>query len=316
MQTAFIYHPDFELHDTGSSHPETKSRARILFDFMKKSDLVDQLAWLEPEPADLKWIKNNHDYDYIHHLETSCLSGENIIDQGNTRACPASFEIARLAAGAAIQGVDSVLNNNYQNAFCCCRPPGHHALYNSAMGFCFFNNVAIAARYAQEKYRIKKILIIDWDVHHGNGTQNSFYEDSSVFFFSTHQYPFYPGTGAAEDTGAGAGIEYTLNVPMRAGANIENYKNAFIHSLTPAAEKFHPELILISAGFDAHRNDPLAAISLEDEDFGELTTLVKDIANNLCQGRIVSVLEGGYNLSALPRSVYQHLNILKTASHK
>ena len=183
------------------------------------------------------------------------------------------------------------------------------------MGFCFFNNIAIAARYAQEEYGINKILIVDWDVHHGNGTEDSFYEEPTVFFFSTHQYPFYPGTGAAEDTGAGPGLGFTLNVPMRAGANIDNYKKAFIELLTPAAEKFHPDLILISAGFDAHRDDPLAAIYLEDDDFGELTTLVKDVAIDLCRGRVVSVLEGGYNLSALPRSVYQHLNILKSASH-
>ncbi len=313
-QTAVIYHPDYELHDTGSSHPETRSRARVIYDFIKKSDIEDELAWLEPEPIDLRWIKNNHRLDYINHVENTCLSGESIIDQGDTRACPASFEIARLAAGAAIKGVDSVLNNDYQNAFCCCRPPGHHALHRSAMGFCFFNNIAIAARYAQENYAINKILIIDWDVHHGNGTQDSFYEDSSVFFFSTHQYPFYPGTGAAEEKGAGTGLGYTLNIPMRAGANIESYRHAFNHSLAPAAENFRPELILISAGFDAHQEDPLAAISLEDEDFGELTALIKDIADRFCHGRIVSILEGGYNLSALPRSVYQHLNILKSVT--
>ena len=314
-QTAFIYHPDYELHDTGSSHPETKSRARIIFDFIKKSDLTQELAWLEPAPVKLPWIEKNHSVDYIHHVETTCRSGEILIDQGDTRACPASYDIARLAAGAAIKGVDSVLNDGYQNAFCCCRPPGHHALHSSAMGFCFFNNIAIAARYAQEKYGINKILIIDWDVHHGNGTQDSFYEDPSIFFFSTHQYPFYPGSGAAEDSGSGPGVGYTLNVPMQAGANIGSYKNAFINLLSPAAEKFRPDLILISAGFDAHRDDPLAAIYLEDEDFGELTTLVKDIAEKLCHGRVVSVLEGGYHLSALPRSVYQHLKILKTAAH-
>ena len=310
-QTALIYHPDFELHNTGNSHPEKRNRSKIIYDYIKKSAISHELAWFEPGPIDLRWVKKNHSIDYINYVKNTCLLGDNTIDHGDTRVCPKTFEIACLAASAAIKGVDTVMNDNCQNAFCCCRPPGHHALHSSAMGFCFFNNIAIAARYAQEKYALNKILIIDWDVHHGNGTQASFYNDPSVFFFSAHQYPFYPGSGSSEEKGVGHGMGYTLNVPMPAGASIKHYRRAFNLSLTPTAYKFRPDLILISAGFDAHRDDPLATISLKNEDFGELTYLVKDIAEHFCHGRIVSVLEGGYNLSALPRSVYQHINALK-----
>ncbi len=309
-QTAFIYHPDFELHDTGISHPETKTRARIVYEFIKNSDLSNAIAWIEPEPAEVRWIETNHSVAYRKYVKNACASGELIIDQGDTRSCPESYLIARLAAGAALKGVDSVLKDGHHNAFCCSRPPGHHALHSAAMGFCFFNNIAIAARYAQIEYGLKNILIIDWDVHHGNGTQDSFYGDSTVFFFSTHQFPFYPGSGAASEIGSGSGTGFTLNAPISAGAGIERYKDAFINKLKPAAELFKPDLILISAGFDAHHNDPLAAINLEDEDYGELSAMVQEIAAKYCQGRLVSILEGGYDLEALPRSVYQHLRVL------
>jgi len=310
-QTAVIYHPDFELHDTGNSHPETRSRARIIYDFIKNSDINHELAWLKPEPVDLRWIKKIHGVDYINHVENACLSGENIIDQGDTKACPASFEIARLAAGAAIKGVDHVMNNEFKNAFCCCRPPGHHAEVDTALGFCLFNNIAILARYLQKQYGLDKIAIIDWDVHHGNGTQHAFEADPSVLYVSTHQYPFYPGTGAASEQGVGRGKGSVVNCPMPAGATDSLYRLAFAERIIPALERFAPEAILISAGFDAHAEDPLAEVQLSTDAFTWMTQQLLEVADRHAEGRVISLLEGGYNLSRLGECVATHLNELR-----
>jgi acetoin utilization deacetylase AcuC-like enzyme len=218
-----------------------------------------------------------------------------------------------LAVGGALQAVDQVVDRRVRNAFVALRPPGHHAERDRAMGFCLFNNVAIAARYAQQQYGLKRVLIVDWDVHHGNGTQHAFEDDPSVLFFSTHQYPFYPGTGRASERGNGPGLGYTVNVPLAAGCGDQEYIEVFEKILYPAAQAFRPDLVLISAGFDAHREDPLAGMLVTEGGYERMTTIVREIAEQCCAGRLVSLLEGGYNLEALARSVERHLRTLGDA---
>ncbi len=308
--TAFIYHRDYELHDTGPFHPEASGRTRIVSEYIRASDLAGNITFIEPLPADTRWIDLVHKPEYRREVKRACLSGQTVIDAGDTRVCSVSYDVALLSAGGGLAAVDAVLKNGCKNAFCCSRPPGHHARPAAAMGFCLFNNAAIATRYAQKRYGVEKVLIVDWDVHHGNGTQECFYEDASVLFFSAHQYPFYPGSGAASETGSGSGKGFTLNVPMNAGAGIAEYREAFENVLKPAVEKFQPGLVIISAGFDAHREDPLASINLDDADYAELTRKVKTMADEFCGGRVVSLLEGGYNLKVLERSIYLHLQVL------
>lgn len=309
-RTAVIYHADSVRHDTGEFHPETALRAKRVFDYLKRSSLVGAIDFVEPSMADLAVVAEVHAEDYIRSIEADCAAGRRVMDQGDTRACPESYRVAMLAAGSAIAGVDCVLSGEYRTAFSCMRPPGHHARPNLAMGFCFFNNAAIAARYAQRRHAVERVLIVDWDVHHGNGTQEIFYADSSVLFFSTHQYPYYPGSGGKDERGSGPGAGYTVNVPMGVGADLGDYRRVFAEELRPVAGRFGPDVILISAGFDAHRDDPLASIGLRTADFGVLTEMVVGIAEEYCEGRIVSILEGGYNLGALERSAACHVGAL------
>jgi acetoin utilization deacetylase AcuC-like enzyme len=224
-----------------------------------------------------------------------------------------SLRAAYLAAGAGVNAVDALMAGAVEHVFCAVRPPGHHAESAHAMGFCFFNNVAIAARYAQKAHGIRRVLIVDWDVHHGNGTQHAFYDDGSVLFFSTHQYPYYPGTGHAEEVGEGAARGLTVNVPMASGSGNTEYLEVFEQVLVPAADKFRPEFVVISAGFDAHKDDPLAGMALTENGYAALTGIVAEIARKHSHGRILSCLEGGYNLAALAASVEQHLVTLLAA---
>jgi acetoin utilization deacetylase AcuC-like enzyme len=226
---------------------------------------------------------------------------------------PGSLSAAYLAAGGALSAVDAIMAGEVEHAFCAVRPPGHHAEAARAMGFCLFNNVAIAARYVQKQYGVSRVLIVDWDVHHGNGTQHSFEQDPSILFFSTHQFPHYPGTGRATERGTGAGEGFTINVPMDAGAGDEEYHAIFVNVLLPAAEAFKPEFVIVSAGFDAHRDDPLASMGVTETGYSDLTDLVAGIAKRHAQGRLLSALEGGYNLTALGASVDAHLTALLAA---
>jgi acetoin utilization deacetylase AcuC-like enzyme len=221
-----------------------------------------------------------------------------------------SYDVARLAAGAAIAGVDEVMKAEGETAFALVRPPGHHATPGRAMGFCLFNNAAIAARYAQSRYGVETILIVDWDVHHGNGTQDIFYSDASVFYFSTHQYPFYPGTGSSGERGAGKGEGYTLNIPLSEGTGAPAHREAFAAGIKQIEKHFHPDLVIVSAGFDARRGDPLGGLMLEDRDFSEMTKTVMGVAERYGAGRVVSILEGGYNLNLLGGTVRSHLAAL------
>jgi len=260
--------------------------------------------------ASKDWIAEVHTRSYIESLESRApISGYTSLDPDTTMS-PGTLRAAYLAAGGAINAVDAVMNQQVDQVFCALRPPGHHAEPNRAMGFCFFNNVAIAARYAQKHHGLRRVLIVDWDVHHGNGTQNSFYEDASVFYFSIHQFPHYPGTGAQDQSGEGAGKGFTMNIPLPVGCGDEEYREIFERILIPEADRFVPDLILISAGFDAHKDDPLAGIQVTAKGFGYMTEALARLADRHCSGRLVSMLEGGYNIPALKNSVKSHLSAL------
>jgi len=310
-QVGFIHHDIFLEHETGHSHPENRHRLEQLYRHLKGISFSDQIVPILASRAEDKMLQLVHDPVYIEYVKKTCHHHATaILDDGDTRVCKSSYEVALHAVGAAIQAVTLVDSGDFKRVFVAARPPGHHAMPNHAMGFCLFNNVAIAARYAQQQLGYRRIMILDWDVHHGNGTQDAFYSDPSVFFCSLHQYPFYPGTGSENERGSGDGLHYTLNIPLPEGSEISDYREVMKNQVLPAAAAFEPELLLISAGFDAHTLDPLANINLRDEDFNELTRLSLLIADRYCKGRVVSLLEGGYHPDALSRSVEQHLMAL------
>ncbi len=306
-RVGFIFHKTYLEHEMGMGHPESPDRLRAICRRLEISNMWSRLHHLAPSRAERKWVEMIHRSSYLNSLERrSPASGQAYLDP-DTSMSPGTLDAAYLAAGGALTAVDAVMNGIVDQAFCAVRPPGHHAEIDRAMGFCFLNSIAIAARYLQHQHGLQRILIVDWDVHHGNGTQHSFYDDPSVLFFSIHQFPHYPGTGRATETGEGAGKGYTINVPLPGGQGNDEYREIFHRVLVPAAEAFQPEFVLISAGFDAHRDDPLAAMNLTDEGYGELTTIVLRIAKSFAGGRVVSCLEGGYHLPALAGSVEQHL---------
>lgn len=309
-RTGFVYHEDYLKHLTGNGHPEQPERLQNLIDYLKKIELLTELAEIAATPADLRWIEQIHPRSYIEYIANSCKTGFTALD-ADTVASSDSFHVALLAVGGAVNACNTVMKGDIDNAFCAIRPPGHHAERSKAMGFCLFNNVAIAARYLQTQHRLEKVCIFDWDVHHGNGTQHAFYEDPSVFYISIHQHPLYPGTGMADEKGSGAGEGTTLNFPSPSGFGNREYLNIFEKQITPAVRNFKPDFILISAGFDAHRDDPLASMEVTEEGFGRMTEIAKALAEDCCQGRLVSLLEGGYNLEALSRSIESHLLKLK-----
>jgi acetoin utilization deacetylase AcuC-like enzyme len=309
--TGFIYHEDYLKHRTGSVHPEHGGRLVAIIDHLRKAELWGRLVHIAPSPASTKWILKVHTAEHLKSVKEACERGVTVLDrEGDTYVCRESYAVALLAVGGVLAGIDAVMGGKVKNAFCAVRPPGHHAGISRAMGFCLFNNVAIGTRYAQEEYGLKRVAIVDWDVHHGNGTQEIFYEDPSVLYVSTHQYPYYPGTGSASERGKRKGEGFTLNIPLSAGTDGEEYVKLFKEKIVPALQDFKPDILLISAGFDAHKDDPLAAIFLDDSTYSEITRMLAEFAEKHCQGRIVSVLEGGYDLQALPRSVKAHLNVL------
>lgn len=313
-RTGFVYHPDFLKHDMGPGHPESPERLRAILSRLQVSGVLARLVPIHPVPAQDEWILQVHAPSYLKDLKTKSPATGRIPLDPDTWLSPGSVQAAYLAVGGTLAAADAILAGQVQNGFCAVRPPGHHAERARAMGFCLFNNVAIAARYVQKRHGLERVLIVDWDVHHGNGTQQSFEEDPSVLFFSTHQYPHYPGTGGPHERGRGRGEGLTINVPMSPGQGDEEYRRVFERVLLPAADSFKPDFVLISAGFDAHRDDPLASMGLTEEGYGALTGIVAGLAGRHCRGRLLSCLEGGYHLPALSASVERHLRALLDAT--
>lgn len=306
----FFYHPEYLNHDTGAGHPERPDRLTAVVNHLLGVPEWHALTHHRPRAATAAEVQLVHPERYVSWVAQQCASGEELLDQGDTHVCRVSYEVALLAAGAVLDATDQVLSGRLNSAFCAVRPPGHHAETATAMGFCLFNNVAIGARYAQKHHGVERVAIVDWDVHHGNGTQEMFYGDSTVLYISLHQYPFYPGTGSERERGSGKGEGFTLNCPMRAGSGEKEYLDTFQARILPELDQFRPELLMISAGFDAHRDDPLANIDLTEESFGKMTEMMMNVAGRCCGGKIVSVLEGGYDLQALARSVETHVRRL------
>ncbi len=312
-KTGFVYDPRFLEHDMGHGHPESPERLRAIVARLEASGLLAQLTRIAPAKAEDRWITKVHAPSYVHALNAHQPASGRVQLDPDTSMSPGSLAAAYLAAGGALAACDAVIRGEVAHVFCAVRPPGHHAEHNRAMGFCFFNNVAIAARYLQQQHGLARILIVDWDVHHGNGTQHTFEEDRSVLFFSTHQYPHYPGTGRATETGTGEGEGYTINVPMSGGEGDEEYVDVFERVLVPAADRFRPDAVIISTGFDAHRDDPLANMGLTEAGYAALTRIVADIAKRHSRHRLISCLEGGYHLTALAASVEAHVRALLDA---
>ena len=310
MTTGFVFDDVFLHHQTGIGHPECAARLSATMKHLTALPLYEELERYTPLPVEQELIAANHSPAYLDRARQTCASGHSYLDSMDVSVSEASYDVALKAAGATIALAEGVIDREIDNGFALVRPPGHHAERDQAMGFCILNNVAILARYLQARHGLGKVMILDWDVHHGNGTQHTFEEDPSVLFVSTHQYPFYPGTGAWSETGIGKGSGATVNCPMPAGSSDEQYEAVFMEKVLPAIDDFKPEFVIISAGFDAHRDDPLGEINLSTGFYGWMTARVMEMADKHAGGRIVSVLEGGYNLSMLPLCIEEHLKAL------
>jgi len=305
MKTGLITSDTYQNHNTGNGHPEKIDRVTTIIDNFKKLDNKN-LLWKKPSKFSKSLLEITHNSDYISFVERSFpKKGLSFLD-GDTIVSPGSKEATSDAVGSIIAAIDGVQNNEFKNAFCAVRPPGHHAEKNKAMGFCIYNNVAVGANYLIDKYRLNKIAIIDFDVHHGNGTQDIFYDNEKILYISTHQYPFYPGSGTEQEKGKYNNI---LNIPLPAGTTSEEYLNAYEYVLK-RIDEFKPEFILLSAGFDAHKDDPLAQFQLESKDFYEITKRTLGLSKLYCDGKVVSILEGGYDLLALQESTEMHVKAL------
>jgi len=309
-KTGYASDPFFLNHET-EPHPENPGRLTAIQNRLESSEFYNNLIPIQPRKATAEEIGLVHDTGYVASVKQSCADQVRNLD-ADTVISSDSYDAALLSAGAGISAIDQLIDGNIHNAFCAVRPPGHHAEHDHAMGFCLFNNVGVAARYAQKTKGLNKIFIFDWDVHHGNGSQHSFYSDPSIYYSSMHQYPFYPGTGAGEETGTGDGLGTTLNLPMDAYSDDDDYLSAVQNKLIPEIQRYKPDLIIISAGFDAHQNDPLAQIQLTTDCFGKMTELLMGIAKDVCDGRLLSMLEGGYDYDALSDSVRLHMQTLLT----
>lgn len=308
--TAFLYDPVFQKHQTGLTHPEKRKRLTVIVNGLKRAGLWNVLQHPVIRAATVADLTTIHDPLYVDHIRQACEAGRLFEPDEVTLGSPGTYDAACMAAGAVLTAADAVMTGRSSNAFCAVRPPGHHAERNRAMGFCFFNNVAIGAKYLQQHHGIRRVAIIDWDVHHGNGTQQAFYDDPTVFYFSIHQYPLYPQSGRTTETGTGKGKGFTLNCPVTAGATDTDYRRVFQDYLRPALARFSPEIILISAGFDAHHADPLAGMALTEQGYKDLTRLVMEMAAEHCGKRLISILEGGYDLQALTACVVAHIEAL------
>ncbi|MDC3186309.1 histone deacetylase family protein [Candidatus Pelagibacter sp.] len=305
MKTGLITSDTYQNHNTGDGHPEKIDRVTAVIDNFKKLD-NKKLIWKKPNKFDNSFLIKTHTSNYIDQVDKSFpKKGYNFLD-GDTVVSPGSKDASKDAVGSIITAIDGVHKKEFKNAFCAVRPPGHHAEKEKAMGFCIYNNVAVGANYLIEKYKYNKIAIIDFDVHHGNGTQDIFYDNEKVLFISTHQYPYYPGSGSEKEKGD---FNNVLNIPLEAGTSAEKYLNAYENVLNKVRE-FKPEFLLFSAGFDAHIDDPLAQLQLSSEDFYKITKRTLEISKSFCNGNVVSILEGGYDLKALQESTKRHVDAL------
>ena len=305
MKTGIITTDTYLDHNTGQGHPERADRVSAVIESLKKFKNKN-LIWKKPSTFDRKLLEVTHNNNYVNQVEKSFPKKGFVFLDGDTIVSPGSKQATLDAVGSIIVAIDGVQNKEFQNAFCAVRPPGHHAEKNKAMGFCIYNNIAVGAYYLLEKYKLSKVAIIDFDVHHGNGTQDIFFNNENVLYLSTHQYPFYPGSGTENEKGKFNNI---FNIPLPAGTNSEEYLNAYEFVLKKL-KNFKPDFVLISAGFDAHKDDPLAQLQLKSEDYYKITKRTMNIAKECCNGKIVSILEGGYNLNALKESTAQHVNAL------
>ena len=305
MRTGFISSKSSLDHDTGDGHPENRYRIESILERLKKRNFPS-LEWGQPNKFDEAYLKKTHNSLYIDEVKKAFPTRGQFFLDGDTIISPGSKDASYDAVSSIISAIDSVKNKDLKNAFCAVRPPGHHAEYDKAMGFCIFNNVAVGANYLIDKYKLQRVAIIDFDVHHGNGTQNIFYSNKKVLYISTHQYPHFPGTGASHEKGSHNNI---FNIPLPAGTNSNEYLDAYEHVLKKLNE-FKPEFIFFSAGFDAHKDDPLSNINLKSEDYFEITKRTLIASKNYCKGNVVSILEGGYDLNALAESTEEHIKAL------
>ncbi len=305
MKTGLITSDTYKNHNTGNGHPEKIDRVTAIIDNFKKVDNKN-LIWKKPNKFDEFFLNKTHSLDYIDYVKQSFPKKGLVFLDGDTIISPGSKDATKDAVGSIITAIDGVQDKEFKNAFCAVRPPGHHAEKDKAMGFCIYNNVAVGANYLIEKYKYKKIAIIDFDVHHGNGTQDIFYDNENVLYVSTHQYPYYPGSGSNKENGK---FNNVLNIPLEAGTTSEVYLNAYENVLTKI-KQFKPEFLLFSAGFDAHIDDPLAQMRLSSEDFYKITKRTLEYSKSFCNGRVVSILEGGYDLKALQHSTQRHVDAL------
>ena len=311
-KTGFLYDDKYQQHLTGNYHPEIPDRLPAVYKGIQDAGLLEQLILIKAVPADLKWVETVHDPHYIKRLQEACTRGDNIFDSPDNQMCPATYEVSLLAVGGVLEATRMVMAGELDNAFCAVRPPGHHAEVDTAMGFCYFNNVAIAARYIQKEWEIERVGIVDFDVHHGNGTQHIFERDPTVFYYSIHQHPTfaYPGTGREFERGKDAGHGFTKNSPMLPGQGDTEYKKVLQRDLVPVFADFKPQVILVSSGFDGHIEDNMSDIKLTTEGFTWIIKTIVDMAAEYAQGRLISILEGGYSIRRLPELARNHVEVL------
>jgi acetoin utilization deacetylase AcuC-like enzyme len=306
VNTAIVKDKRYLKHNTVEYHPENHHRLEVIYEMLDEEGMKGNFREVVPRMATREELEMVHTSRYVDQIAATYGRDYTMLDP-DTSTSSESWEVARLAVGGLLNLVDGVMKGDFKNGFALIRPPGHHAETNRGMGFCIFNNVAIAARYARQKYNLEKILIVDWDLHHGNGTQNAFYEDSHVLYFSTHQFPYYPGTGSIGEIGKGKGTGFTVNVPLPGGQGDAEYIQIFRELLCPIAKEFSPQLVLVSAGFDIYFQDPLGAMGVTPPGFYHLTEIMMDIAEKCCQDKIIFTLEGGYHLLGLRESVKANL---------
>jgi acetoin utilization deacetylase AcuC-like enzyme len=311
-KTGFLYDERFLQHRTGPYHPEAPERLEVIYRGLEQRGLLSQLTIIPARPAEAHWIEAVHQVEYIRRFEEACLMGKSDLDHPDNQICEETFQTALLAVGGILETVRRVMGQELDNAFCAVRPPGHHAEVDRALGFCFFNNVAIATRYLQAEWGVRRVGIVDFDVHHGNGTQHIFERDPTVFYYSIHEHPTfaYPGTGREFEKGLEAGYGYTLNSPVLPGYGDEEYRTLIEKDLLPAFEQFQPEVILVSAGFDGHEDDDMSNINLSTSAYSWIMNRLMELAERYAQGRLISILEGGYSLNRLPELTFNHLEIL------